>query len=97
MQLEQDFAGGIEKDAARKGEQLWRRQWVRRDIDGVATLNARRARRYEQFSRGVELQLREGFDVLQCRTQDANGTWSADTCPNSGGLDQDIYGAATTG
>ena len=25
------------------------------------------------------------------------GTWSADTCPNAGGLDQDIYGAATTG
>ena len=39
----------------------------------------------------------EGFDVLQCRTQDATGTWSADTCPNAGGLDQDIYGAATTG
>jgi hypothetical protein len=39
----------------------------------------------------------EGFDVLQCRTQDAAGTWSADTCPNAGGLDQDIYGAATTG
>jgi hypothetical protein len=39
----------------------------------------------------------EGFDVLQCRTQNADGTWSADTCPNAGGLDQDIYGAATTG
>jgi hypothetical protein len=39
----------------------------------------------------------EGFDVLQCRTQDATGNWSADTCPNAGGLDQDIYGAATTG
>ena len=39
----------------------------------------------------------EGFDVHQCRTQDAAGVWSADTCPNDGGLDQDIYGAATTG
>jgi hypothetical protein len=39
----------------------------------------------------------EGFDVLQCRTQDASGVWSADTCPNAGGLDQDIYGARTTG
>ena len=39
----------------------------------------------------------EGFDVLQCRTQDAAGVWSADTCPNAGGLDQDIFGAATTG
>ena len=38
-----------------------------------------------------------GFDVLQCRTQDATGAWSADTCPNAGGLDQDIFGAATTG
>jgi hypothetical protein len=35
--------------------------------------------------------------VLQCRTQDAAGVWSADTCPNTGGLDQDIFGAATTG
>ena len=34
----------------------------------------------------------DGFDVLQCRTQDADGVWSADTCPNSGGLDQNIYG-----
>ncbi|KRE42783.1 hypothetical protein [Knoellia sp. Soil729] len=39
----------------------------------------------------------EGFDVHQCRTQDATGAWSADTCPNDGGLDQDIFGAATTG
>jgi hypothetical protein len=39
----------------------------------------------------------EGFDVHQCRTQDAAGTWSGDTCPNAGGLDQDIFGAATTG
>ena len=38
-----------------------------------------------------------GFDVHQCRTQDATGAWSADTCPNAGGLDQDIFGAATTG
>ena len=33
----------------------------------------------------------DGFDVLQCRTF-ANGVWSADTCPNAGGLDQNIYG-----
>lgn len=39
----------------------------------------------------------QGFDVYQCRTQNADSTWSADTCPNAGGLDQDIYGAATTG
>jgi hypothetical protein len=38
----------------------------------------------------------EGFDVHQCRTQDADGTWSADTCPNAGGLDQDVFGAAIT-
>jgi hypothetical protein len=38
-----------------------------------------------------------GFDVLQCRTQDSSGTWSADTCPNDGGLDQDIFGVATNG
>jgi hypothetical protein len=34
----------------------------------------------------------DGFDVLQCRTQNADGTWSADTCPNAGGLDQNIWG-----
>lgn len=39
----------------------------------------------------------EGFDVHQCRTQASDGTWSGDTCPNAGGLDQDIFGAATTG
>jgi hypothetical protein len=35
----------------------------------------------------------DGFDVLQCRTQSADGSWSADTCPNAGGLDQNIFGA----
>lgn len=39
----------------------------------------------------------EGFDVHQCRTQGSDGAWSADQCPNEGGLDQDIFGAATTG
>jgi hypothetical protein len=34
----------------------------------------------------------DGFDVWQCRTQDAAGVWSADTCPNAGGLDQQIWG-----
>jgi hypothetical protein len=38
----------------------------------------------------------DGFDVRQCRTQNADGTWSADTCPNDGGLDQNIYGAVVT-
>jgi hypothetical protein len=34
----------------------------------------------------------DGFDVFQCRTQNPDGTWSADTCPNAGGLDQNIWG-----
>jgi hypothetical protein len=35
----------------------------------------------------------DGFDVWQCRTQNAaTGAWSADTCPNAGGLDQQIWG-----
>lgn len=38
----------------------------------------------------------DGFDVLQCRVQAADGTWGADTCPNNGGLDQNIYGAVVT-
>ena len=33
----------------------------------------------------------------QCRTLLPDGTWSADNCPNAGGLDQDIFGVATTG
>lgn len=37
----------------------------------------------------------EGFDVLQCRTEN-NGVFGDDTCPNAGGLDQDIYGAGFT-
>ncbi|MDQ6896725.1 MAG: hypothetical protein M3171_09005 [Actinomycetota bacterium] len=39
----------------------------------------------------------EGFDVKQCRPQLPNGTFGADICPNAGGLDQDIFGRATTG
>jgi hypothetical protein len=38
----------------------------------------------------------DGFDVLQCRTETSPGVWSADTCPNAGGLDQNIYGAVVT-
>lgn len=38
----------------------------------------------------------EGFDVLQCRTPNPDGTFGADTCPNAGGLDQDIFGATLT-
>jgi hypothetical protein len=35
----------------------------------------------------------DGFDVLQCRTQNpTTGAWSADGCPNAGGLDQQIWG-----
>ncbi len=39
----------------------------------------------------------EGFDVLQCRPQLPDGSFAADACPNAGGLDQDIFGRATTG
>lgn len=36
----------------------------------------------------------DGFDVVQCRVQDpATMAWSADHCPNMGGLDQQIWGA----
>jgi hypothetical protein len=35
----------------------------------------------------------DGFDVRQCRVQSADGSWSADNCPNAGGLDQNIFGA----
>ena len=34
----------------------------------------------------------DGADVLQCRTQNTDGTYTGDTCPRAGGLDQDIYG-----
>lgn len=34
----------------------------------------------------------DGADVLQCRTALASGGFTGDTCPRSGGLDQDIYG-----
>jgi hypothetical protein len=35
----------------------------------------------------------DGFDVHQCRVQSTDGSWSADNCPNAGGLDQNIFGA----
>jgi len=39
----------------------------------------------------------ESFDVLQCRPQLPDGTFGIDNCPNAGSLDQNIFGAATTG
>jgi len=33
-----------------------------------------------------------GADVLQCRTQRPDGSFTGDTCPRAGGLDQNIYG-----
>ncbi len=33
-----------------------------------------------------------GADVHQCRTQKTDGSWTGDTCPRAGGLDQNIYG-----
>jgi hypothetical protein len=33
----------------------------------------------------------DGFDVIQCRVF-SMGVWSADNCPNAGGLDQQIWG-----
>jgi hypothetical protein len=38
----------------------------------------------------------DGFDVLQCRTQQPDGTFSPDTCANAGGLNQNIYGISFT-
>ncbi len=40
--------------------------------------------------------LQDGFDVRQCRQQRPDGTWGPDTCPNAGGLNQNIYGAGFT-
>ena len=37
----------------------------------------------------------DGADVHQCRTQNPDGSFTRDTCPYQGGLDQNIYGAAT--
>jgi hypothetical protein len=38
--------------------------------------------------------VQDGFDVLQCRTQNPDGSFSGDTCANAGGLNQNIFGAA---
>jgi hypothetical protein len=38
----------------------------------------------------------DGFDVLQCRTQQADGSFGPDTCANAGGLNQNIYGISFT-
>jgi hypothetical protein len=35
----------------------------------------------------------DGFDVLQCRAAQPDGSFGPDTCPDAGGLDQNIYGA----
>jgi hypothetical protein len=36
-----------------------------------------------------------GPEVKQCRTLKTDGTYTGDTCPRAGGLDQDIYGDLT--
>ena len=35
----------------------------------------------------------DGFDVHQCRALNPDGSFGPDTCPNAGGLNQNIYGA----
>jgi hypothetical protein len=37
----------------------------------------------------------DSADVHQCRTQNADGSFSRDTCPYAGGLDSNIYGDVT--
>ncbi|PYJ91192.1 MAG: hypothetical protein DME62_15745, partial [Verrucomicrobia bacterium] len=37
----------------------------------------------------------DAADVHQCRTQNADGSFTRDTCPWEGGLDQNIYGNTT--
>ena len=37
----------------------------------------------------------DSADVHQCRTQNPDGTFTIDTCPYEGGLDQNIYGDVT--
>jgi len=40
--------------------------------------------------------VQDGFDVHQCRALQPDGTYGPDTCPNAGGLDQNIYGNSIT-
>jgi len=37
----------------------------------------------------------DAADVHQCRTQNPDGSFTRDTCPWAGGLDQNIYGSTT--
>jgi hypothetical protein len=37
----------------------------------------------------------DAADVMQCRTKNPDGTFTRDMCPYGGGLDSNIYGAAT--
>ena len=39
----------------------------------------------------------DGFDVLQCREPTRTARLGADTCPNAGGLDENIFGLVFTG
>jgi len=34
----------------------------------------------------------DGFDVLQCRAPQPGGSFGPDTCPDAGGLDENVYG-----
>jgi hypothetical protein len=37
----------------------------------------------------------DGLDVLQCRVANPDGTFGPETCPNNGGLDENLYGFVT--
>ncbi|HEV8687719.1 MAG TPA: sialidase family protein [Gaiellaceae bacterium] len=39
----------------------------------------------------------DGFDVVQCRAARPDGTFGPDTCPNAGGLDENIFGMVFMG
>jgi hypothetical protein len=41
-------------------------------------------------------EVQDGFDVHQCRALQLDGTYGPDTCPNAGGLNQNIYGNSVT-
>lgn len=48
-----------------------------------------------QDSRASTARGTDGFDVMQCRAPNPDGTFGADTCPNAGGLDDNIWGFVT--
>jgi hypothetical protein len=74
------------RDVPFKGDYLWI------DANGGSIYGVWTDNRDVVVGKDLREAVQDGFDVLQCRSQQPDGSYGPDTCPNHGGLNQNIYG-----